>query len=314
MAPPKGRSGGASGGGRKPSIRSAGGGKPAPRGGQIRAGGGGGQGGRRGGANEAEPRNRWSQAATGIGGEQIEGRHAVRELLLAERRKVKEIWVSAGLDDAEIIDEIVEMARERRISVHEVSRPRLDAASKSDNPQGIMALAQPLADTPLETMCDRHGDIVPFLLALDGVTDPHNVGSLIRTGECAGITGVVFPQHRSAHVTPTVAKVSAGAVEHLPFALVPGIPAGMATAKKAGVWTVGLDMDGDTDIDDLTVADQPLMLIMGAEGAGLSRLARQRCDVVARIPQYGSVSSLNVAAAGAIACFAVARQRAKAGL
>jgi 23S rRNA (guanosine2251-2'-O)-methyltransferase len=150
----------------------------------------------------------------------------------------------------------------------------------------------------------------PCLLAFDGVTDPHNLGAIIRTGECSGVTGVILPRHRSVHVTPTVAKASAGAIEHVPMTMVGGLPSALSDCKDAGVWTVGLDMDGETDIHDLTVADQPLVLVFGAEGKGLSRLTKQRCDVLARIPQYGNVASLNVSAAGAIACFEVARKRA----
>ena len=294
----------------------AGGGRGAPGSGGGRGGTGaaaGARGGNRGGARgNEEVAPKWNQTPSGLGGEQIEGRHAVRELLTAEKRKVKEVWIASGVDESDIIDDIVDMCRERRITLHEVSRVRLEAAAKSDNPQGVLAYANALPNQILEDMCETKDGVKPFLLALDGVTDPHNVGSLIRTGECAGITGVVLPRHRSAHVTPTVAKVSAGAVEHLPMSLVPGLPAALATVKAKGVWTVGLDMDGDVDISELAVADKPIMLVMGAEGTGLARLTRERCDIVARIPQYGSVASLNVAAAGAIACFEIAKCRAKA--
>ena len=123
------------------------------------------------------------------------------------------------------------------------------------------------------------------------------------------MTGAVLGRHRSAHVTPTVAKAAAGAIEHLPMALVAGIPAALAELARAGVWTVGLAADGDKRIDQLDLSDQPLALVLGSEGKGLSRLARERCDVVAGIPLRGPIESLNVAAAGAVAAFTFARDR-----
>jgi len=120
----------------------------------------------------------------------------------------------------------------------------------------------------------------------------------------------VLPRHRSAHVTPTVAKAAAGAIEHLPIALVPGVGAALETLARAGVWTVGLDEEGEKVIDDLELATEPLALVLGAEGRGLAPLTMKRCDVLAHIPLEGPLASLNVAAAAAVACFAVARRRA----
>jgi 23S rRNA (guanosine2251-2'-O)-methyltransferase len=147
------------------------------------------------------------------------------------------------------------------------------------------------------------------LIALDGVTDPGNFGALLRAAECCGATGVVVPRHRSVHVTPTVAKAAAGAIEHLPIAVVGGLPAALDRLAKLGVWTVGLDSGGSERIDQLGIADQPVALVLGAEGRGLSPLVRRRCEVVVAIPLRGRLGSLNVAAAGAIACYEVARRR-----
>jgi 23S rRNA (guanosine2251-2'-O)-methyltransferase len=146
-------------------------------------------------------------------------------------------------------------------------------------------------------------------LALDGVSDPQNLGALLRTAEVAGVTGVVLPRHRAAHVTPTVAKAAAGAIEYLPIALVAGLPAALATMAGAGVWTVGLDPSAAEPLWSLALGAEPVAVVLGAEGAGLSRLAGQRCDVRLSIPQAGQVDSLNVAAAGALAMFEVARRR-----
>lgn len=250
-------------------------------------------------------------AGRGIGGEQIEGRRAVRELLAAEKRRVREVYLSQDVEDSELVAEILDLCSTRRVPMRHVSRARLAQLAKTEAPQGVVALAAPLPERDLADLCETSEGRPPFLLAFDGVTDPHNLGALIRTGECAGVSGVVLPRHRSANVTPTVAKVSAGAIEHVPMALVAGVPAALASCKTAGLWVVGLDPDGSTDIDELAVADQPIVLVLGAEGAGLGRLTRQRCDVLAKIPQYGSVASLNVAAAGAVACFAVAGRRTR---
>ena len=246
----------------------------------------------------------------GLGGEQVEGRHAVRELLLAGRRRVRDVWIADDVDDAPILDDIRQLAEELRVTLKRVPRAQLEAAARSEAPQGVLAHAAPLQPAELDTLCRRGRDgRPPFLLALDGITDPQNVGALLRTAECAGVSGVLVPRHRAAHVTPTVAKAAAGAVEHLDIALVSGLPSALARARELGVWVVGLDEGGDSRLFDLPVADQPIALVLGAEGTGLGRLTRARCDVVAAIPLLGAIGSLNVAAAGALACFEVARRR-----
>lgn len=243
--------------------------------------------------------------ARGLGGEQIEGRQAVRELLRAGRRPVREVWLADGMDESAVLAEIVDLAREARVPVRTATRARLDAMALSDAPQGVVAKASALRETELAALCTGH----PFLVAVDGVTDPGNLGAILRSADVAGATGVLLPRHRAVHITPTVAKAAAGAVEHLPIAVVPGMPAALAELAERAIWVVGLDGEGSTSIDDLPVADQPVVLVLGAEGRGLGRLVRGRCEVVASIPQYGNVESLNVSAAAAVALFAVARQR-----
>jgi 23S rRNA (guanosine2251-2'-O)-methyltransferase len=238
----------------------------------------------------------------------------VRELLLAGRRKVYEILLSAEVDRSDIVGDIVDLAAELRIPVTEISRTKLDAASRTDAPQGVIARAGELPDSTLEDLCTpsvEDGDAAgpPFLLAVDGVTDPGNLGALLRIAECAGVTGVVLPKHRAVHVTPTVTKAAAGAIEYLPMALVGGLPTAIESMKAAGVWVVGLDAGGDTPVHDLTVAGDGVCLVLGAEGKGLSRLVRQRCDLIASIPLHGRLASLNVASAGAVACYEIARRR-----
>ena len=233
----------------------------------------------------------------------------MRELLLAGRRRVKDVWLAEDLDPAPILDDIVQLAEETRVKIRRVSRAMLEGAARSDAPQGVLAHAAPIPEAELDRLASPRDGGVPFLVCLDGITDPHNLGALLRTAECAGATGAVLPRHRSAHVTPTVAKAAAGAVEHVPIALVSGLPSALARLKDQGVWTVGLDAAGDTSLFDLNVATEPVALVLGAEGKGLSRLVRERCDVLASIPLRGALSSLNVSAAGALACYEVARRR-----
>jgi 23S rRNA (guanosine2251-2'-O)-methyltransferase len=208
------------------------------------------------------------------------------------------------------VDELEELARVAGVPVRPVGAGRLAAAARTAAPQSVLAFAEPLPEVDLlelATGAGRPG--VPFLVVLDGVTDPHNLGAVLRAAECAGATGVVVPRHRSAHVTPTVAKVAAGAAEHLPIALVGGVPTALADLSRLGVWTVGLAADGPSELFGLELATAPIALVLGSEGRGLSRLARARCDVVARLPLAGAIESLNVASAAAVACFEVLRQR-----
>jgi 23S rRNA (guanosine2251-2'-O)-methyltransferase len=251
-------------------------------------------------------------ATTGLGGEQVEGRQAVRELLLANRRDTREIWMASDLDAAPVLDDIRELAAEARVVIKEVGRNKLDAAARTDAPQGVIAFARPLPESSLDDLLrGGPGGAQPFLLLSDGITDPGNLGALLRSAECAGVTGVVLPRHRAVHITPTVTKAAAGSVEHLPMAVVGGMAKTVDELRKAGVLVVGLDERGDRTLWDLEVADRPVALVLGAEGPGLARLVRERCDEVVSIPMRGRLSSLNVATAGALACFEVARGRAR---
>ena len=227
--------------------------------------------------------------------------------------------IAKGLDPVPIVEHIIELAREQRAAIREVSRSELDATARTEAPQGVVALADALPEVdlaelvraPLVGTAGRDGLPAgpPFLLALDGITDPGNFGAVLRTAECAGVTGIVLPRHRSARITPTVAKAAAGAVEHLRFAVVPGMPSALRTLTRHDVWTVGLDAAAPRPLHDLDMAGEAVALVLGSEGRGLSRLVGQRCDVLASIPLRGVLGSLNVAAAAAVACFEIARRR-----
>jgi 23S rRNA (guanosine2251-2'-O)-methyltransferase len=241
----------------------------------------------------------------GLGGEQVEGRHAVRELLLAGRRKVREVWMVDEGDDAPILREIRELAAAARVTVVPVSKGRFAAAARCEAPQGVLAQAAPLPEADLDDLV-RGG---PFLVALDGVTDPGNLGAVLRSAECAGVTGAILPRHRAVHVTPAATKAAAGAIEHVPIAVVGGLPAALSRLRDAGVHVVGLDGAAGTSLYDVAGGDGPVCLVLGAEGRGLSRLVRERCDEVVAIPLQGRLGSLNVSAAAALACFEIARRR-----
>ncbi len=301
---------------------------PKGRSGPTRGGGGsGGRGGGRGRGPGRDPRSRGggqrgstpvrgrsTEPPKGLGGDQVEGRHAVRELLLAGTRRTREVVLATEMDSAPILDDIIDLADEARVSIRELSRVRFESMARTDAPQGVLAMAAPLRDHGLEELLHRDASGAdPFLLMLDGITDPGNLGAILRSAECAGVTGVILPRHRAARVSPTAAKAAAGAVEHLRMASVSGLPKAMGRLADAGIWSVGLDVGGDQLIHDLKVADQPLALVMGAEGPGLSRLVRERCDALAHIPLRGVLGSMNVSAAAAVALFEVARHRNTAG-
>jgi 23S rRNA (guanosine2251-2'-O)-methyltransferase len=231
----------------------------------------------------------------------------VRELLVAGRRTVHDLWLSTDTEDAPVVTEIAGLAEAAGVRLRRVPAEQIERRARTGAPQGVVAFAAPVPPADLDALL---ADPRAFLVALDGVTDPQNLGAVMRSAETAGATGVVLATHRAVGLTPSVAKAAAGALEYLPVAFVSGIPGALDRAKRAGVWCAGLDAGGDQSLYELSVADAPLVLVLGAEGRGLSRLARARCDVVASIPMYGHIASLNVSAAAAVACTEIARRRA----
>lgn len=219
---------------------------------------------------------------------------------------MREIVIQAGLDDAPILEDILMLATDRRVAIREVGRGAFDAISDTESAQGVLAEADPLPTVELEELIEESN---PFLVMVDGLTDPHNLGAIFRSADAAGVTGLVLPKHRSARISATVTKTAAGAIEHVPVATVAGVPAAIQILQKYNVWVIGLDEAGKRSIFDLDLADQPLCLILGAEGPGLSRLTRERCDELVSIPMQGAVASLNVSAAATVAMFDVARRR-----
>ena len=214
--------------------------------------------------------------------------------------------MAAGLSSAAILTEIRRRAEEAAIPVKVVPRIEIDKLADGENHQGVIAITGRYRYAALESL------LVPdaCVLFLDGVTDPHNLGSLIRTVECCGFHGVVVPAHRSAGVTPTVRRVSAGAAEVVHVARVPNLGRALDQAKEAGLWVLGLDGEAPEDIWSSELLEPPIGIVLGAEGRGISRTIRERCDALVRIPQAGRIGSLNVGVAGAVAMFEIARRRA----
>jgi len=247
----------------------------------------------------------------------------VRELLRAGHRKVREVWVADTVEGGDTdgpLSEIMALARAGNVPVRLVPRARLDAAAGTEAPQGVLAYAEAVADVELEELL-RPGSNgpPPFLVVLDGITDPHNVGAILRSAVGAGATGAVMARHRAGRLGPAAVKAAAGAVEHLAMAVVPGVPNALQQMTRAGVTTIGLDADAALSLFSLTDGRRsgagvdmagPVALVIGAEGKGLALLTRKRCDLLVSIPQHGTIESLNVAAAGAVAFFEVARARA----
>ncbi|MBT5138629.1 MAG: 23S rRNA (guanosine(2251)-2'-O)-methyltransferase RlmB [Acidimicrobiaceae bacterium] len=299
--------GGGSKGPRSANKDARGGGKPNSRGkGQPKQKGRG----REGQRGTTPLRQTDEDRRSSLGGDQVEGRHAVRELLMAGTRRTREVIFASDLDSAPILDDIIDLADEQKVTLREIARSKFESMTRTDGSQGVLAMAAPLRAIELEELMEPEIDgTKPFLLMLDGITDPGNLGAILRTAECCGVTGIILPRHRAAHVTPTVAKAAAGAVEHLRMAVVGGLPSAMKTLSGRGIWTVGLDAGGDRSIFDLPMADEPVALVLGAEGPGLSRLVRERCDTVASIPMLGVLGSLNVSNAAAVGCYEVARRR-----
>jgi 23S rRNA (guanosine2251-2'-O)-methyltransferase len=242
----------------------------------------------------------------GIGGDQVEGRHAVLELLKAKRRTVKKIYMADAQDASDVLDAIEFEAQRQRVPVNMISMTRLDREAKTEGHQGVMAFADALDTVGFDDLLSVKK---PFLLVCDGVTDPRNLGAMLRSADGAGVTGVIVPRHRSARISPSVTKTAVGAIEYLKFCDVGGIPTAIDQLNKAGVLTVGLAGESKDSIYDLDLGSGPVALIVGGEEKGLSSLTRKRCATVVSIPQLGRISSLNAGVAVSVAAFEVARQR-----
>lgn len=249
------------------------------------------------------------RGAAGPSGRIVGGLHPVRELLRAGVR-VDRVLVAAGRTASSVLDELLAAARAAGVPVDEVDRDELERLAPGLVHQGVIALAPPLPTVGLADLVARAeaAGERPLLVALDGVTDPHNLGSIARTAEAVGAHGLVLPGRRSAAVTPTVEKAAAGALAHLPVAVVPNLVRALAELKERGLWVLGLDAEGEP-LAGHPLAAEAVVLVVGAEGAGLARLTRERCDALVRLAMRGSVASLNASVAAGVALYALRSAR-----
>ena len=237
------------------------------------------------------------------GGRVVGGLHPVRELLRAGG-SVQRVLVAEGRSEGEVVDEVVAAARARGVEVVTVPREELDRLAPGLVHQGVLAQAPPFPTVTLETILARAeaAGEAPLIVALDGVTDPHNLGSIARSAEAVGAHGLVLPGRRSATVTPTVEKAAAGALAHLPVAVVPNLVRALVELKERGLWVLGLDVAGEP-LANHPLAGEAAVLVVGAEGSGLARLTRERCDALVGLPMRGRVGSLNASVAVGVSLF-----------
>lgn len=205
------------------------------------------------------------------------------------------------------LGEILGLAKEKGVPVQRVDRARLDAISGNARHQGVLAYTAAREYATVEGILAEAGDS-PFLLLLDEINDPHNLGAILRTADGAGVHGVVIPRRRSVSLTPTVAKVAAGAVEYVPVARVANLVQTIEMLKARGLWVVGADAGGQ-DLYWRSRLDGPLALVVGGEEKGLGRLVREKCDFLVRLPMMGRINSLNASVAAALLMYEVLRQR-----
>lgn len=238
----------------------------------------------------------------------IEGRNGVMEALKSDK-SIESIVVSKGNINGSL-NAIIAMAKEKKIVIKEVDRKKLDAMSQTENHQGIIAKVTPYKycemDDILNESKNRSED--PFILILDEIEDPHNFGAIIRTAEISGVHGIIIPKRRNVGVTPVVYKTSAGAVEHMKIAKVTNINSAIDLLKKSGVWIYGADMHGEKYCFDTNLKGA-IALVIGSEGKGISKLTKEKCDVLVKIPMKGKVNSLNASVAGGILMYEALKQR-----
>ena len=238
----------------------------------------------------------------------IAGRNAVFEAL-SSKRPVNKIFIKMGLQGGSL-GKILAAAQAAAVPVEYVQPEKLDRMAPGIRHQGIVALASPIAFSSLEMVLERAAsrNEMPFLLLLDELQDPQNVGALIRSADAAGVHGVLLPRRRSCPLNMVVAKISAGAVNYVPVVQIGNIVQTLRSLKEQGFWVVGADMEGDSLYFE-TDLDRPIVLVVGAEGKGIGRLVKENCDMLVRIPMQGGVNSLNASAAGAVLLYEVVRQR-----
>ena len=240
------------------------------------------------------------------------GIHAVSALIKRSPERFKELWLLKGREDERLLP-IINLARKHGLSLHVVARKVLDDKCRGEQHQGVVARVAPgktytEADIDDILMTAEQKGEAPFLLILDGVTDPHNLGACLRNADAAGVQAIIVPKDNAARLTATVRKVAVGAAESVPLVQVTNLARTMKTLQKMGVWIIGTAGETDTCLYDVSLSG-PMALVMGAEGKGMRRLTREHCDQLVKLPMAGEVSSLNVSVATGICLFEIVRQR-----
>ena len=240
--------------------------------------------------------------------DQVEGRNAVIELL-ESGRDINKIFVSKGGKHGSI-NKIIALAKDRKVIITEIDKNKINQMSQTENNQGVIAIVPPFdycdVDDILQEAKNKNED--PFVLILDGIEDPHNLGSIIRTAETAGAHGIIIPKRRAASVNSTVNKVSAGAVEHMKVARVNNITETIKYLKEKGLWICGTDMHTNTYYYNQDFK-MPVGIVIGSEGFGMSRLVKENCDFLVKIPMKGKITSLNASVSAGIVIYEVVKQR-----
>jgi 23S rRNA (guanosine2251-2'-O)-methyltransferase len=239
--------------------------------------------------------------------EHIYGVLPVLEALRAGSRRIERVVIAEGARDSRLRD-IIDAARHAQVPVRREPRIALDRLTRAAHHQGVLAIVSQAKYADADDLLER---ITPktILLLLDGIEDPHNLGAIIRTAECGGAQAVVIPERRAAHVTETVAKTSAGAIEHIPVSRVTNLASFVEQLKRQNVWVVGVESSGTIAYTEFNY-NGAIALVFGGEGRGLHRLVKDRCDAVVSVPMHGKVTSLNVSVAVGVVLFEAARQRA----
>lgn len=238
----------------------------------------------------------------------VAGRNSVAEVLKSGR-SINKILVAKG-ERHGAIREIIGQARSQGLVIQEVEPAKLDQITEGVRHQGVVAMVAPVAYAEIEDILGRaqeNGE-QPFIVLLDELEDPHNVGAILRTSDATGVHGVLLPKRRSSPLTATVAKTSAGAVEYVPVARIGNISQTLKKLKKQGLWVVGADMDGDKNYYEADLTG-PIVVVVGSEGQGMGRLTKEECDFVVRIPMKGKITSLNASVACSLLLYEVLRQR-----
>jgi 23S rRNA (guanosine2251-2'-O)-methyltransferase len=241
------------------------------------------------------------------------GRNAVREALRARRRQLKRLLISSGAQEVGVLSDIVKLAEQAHLQIERVERQTIDKQFRDANHQGVALEAgeYPYAEIA-ECLAYAEQQREPaLLLLLDHLQDPQNIGTLLRTAETVGVHGVVLPSRRAAEITPAVVNASSGATEHLRIVMVANLAQTISAVQHEGIWAVGVENDDRAEDFDRADLNMPLALVVGAEGSGLARLVRERCDFLVRLPMRGHLASLNAAVAGSIVLYHAWRQRSR---